>query len=731
MKKNALVLCLLLSPAFGMAQSNTNDTVRNIELSAAQIRSAKMNPLSEKALSTLQRSEIQKLNNAQDLPYLLQSISSVVVNSDAGTGTGYTGIRIRGADLTRINVTMNGVPVNDAESQTTYFVDMPDMLSSTKDIEVSKGVGMSKNGVGNFGAGIAINNLDVDNNNRSFQFQSDYASFHTFRRMLKAGTGLINNRFNATLRLSAVNSDGYIQRSASDLKSMQFTAKYIINAQSHLIFNYLNGSEKTGQAWNGVPADSLSTNPTFNELGLKSDGSYYKNQTDNYGQQYYQLFYDYRINSAFSLGAVGYYTKGKGYYEEYKMAQAYADYGLPNIIHQNDTITETDLIRRLWLDNDFYGARVHATYLSKKIDAGLYLNYQEYKGRHFGQVIWAQQGAPDNYQWYHLHAEKKEANAYGMLDYRFRKHWSLFGDLQIRNVQYDLFGFRNNPTLTNNLSYLFANPKLKLIYQDDRQSASLLLGIAQKEPNRDDVEAGKQALPKAEKLLDLELNYSRVFLRQFLVHVNVFGMRYHDQLVLTGKINDVGAYTRSNVDNSYRAGIELEGMWKPLSRWVEIGGNVAISQNKILNFVEYIDDYDQGTQIMNQYKKTDIAFSPNLIASGKVICYPLQPLRMNYWKGLSVTLFSKYVGQQFLDNTSNVGRKINDYTVHDLLLHLPLNIRNQTTLTIRGGLYNVFNKKYVANGYTYSYQYAQALTTVNYYYPQAGRRWTIGLGLSF
>jgi iron complex outermembrane receptor protein len=734
-KKIVFVLMMLNAcPVFSQKKNAVKtDTLRNIELPAAVVREVGpgSNSFSESATRKIDRKTIQRLNQAQDLPYLLNSVSSVVASSDAGTGTGYTGIRIRGADLTRINVTMNGVPVNDVESQATYFVNTPDILSSAQQVEVSKGVGNSKNGVGNFGAGISINNLDVNDLHPVFKYQTDFGSFNTLRQTLKASTGLINEHFTGTVRLSSIKSNGYIARSAADLKALQMTAKYQFDANTQLVFNYLRGREKTGQAWNGVAEDSLLTNRTYNELGMKSDGTFYNNQTDNYGQDYYQLFFDRKLNQHWALGSTLFYTKGKGYYEEYKTAQYYSDYGLSDYTPTPDTtIASTDLVRQLWLDNDFYGGRIYATYLSRKLDAGLYLNYNQYDGRHFGEVIWAQQGIDQNYRWYNLSAAKSDANLYTMLDYKATDHVSLFADLQYRNVQYTLNGFRKNPLIFHDLHYNFFNPKMKLTFKNYHHLLSVLAGIAQKEPNRDDIEAGAASLPKPEKLLNTELTYVYRPNAQLSFHTNVFGMFYKDQLVLTGKINDVGAYTRTNIDRSYRIGVEFEWMYRTRNRLFEMNVNLALSQNKILNFTEYVDDYDNGGQVQYWYAETDIAFSPSVIAGGRFSVFPLRSSE-HAIQDLSVDILPKYVGKQYLDNTTNAGRAIGAYFVSDVLLNCPFKLSEHTILNLRSGVYNMFNSLYEANGYTFSYIYGAQQTTQNYYYPQSGLRWMLGAGIEF
>ncbi|HMN32204.1 MAG TPA: TonB-dependent receptor [Chitinophagaceae bacterium] len=729
---------ILASNLFALSQTKDNsiqDTIRNIELPASYIiaqKSITSKMFKEQAGGYFDKKTIQKFNQGQDIPYLLNSISSVVSCSDAGAGVGYTGIRIRGADITRINVTLNGVPVNDAESQATFFVNTPDLLSSSQQIEVSKGIGNSKNGVGNFGAGIGINNLDVDYQNPSVSYSFDMGSFHTFKNTLKVSTGLIDNKLVATIRLSKISSDGYIERSSSDLKALQTTIKYLISPSSQLIFNMMKGSERTGQAWNGVPHDSLATHRTFNELGIMSNGNYYQNQTDNYAQDYYQLFFDKKVNSFWSIGSTLFLTKGQGYYEQYKIGQKYKNYGLSNYQPSPDTIiTKTDMIRQLWLKNNFYGARFYALYLKEKLNAGIYLNLNQYDGKHFGEIIWAQQGVNNHYRWYDLWASKTDANIYSMLEYKPTQTITLFGDLQYRNVNYLINGFRDNPTIQHNLVYHFFNPKIKATYKQHQTFVSLLVGMTQKEPNRDDIEASEKELPKHETLYDIELSLMQKIKSQFVIQANLFGMYYKDQLALTGQINDVGAYTRSNIDESYRYGIELELRYKSQNGLLEANGNIALSQNKMKAFTEYIDDYDQDIQIKNTYHLSDISFSPNVIVGGRLSIFPLRKSGVASFNNLSLDILPKYVGKQYLDNTSNENRKLNPYFISDVLLQIPFQLENKSLFNIRLGVYNIFNNLYSSNGYTYSYISNSQLTTQNYYFPQSGIRWMLGAQFSF
>jgi Outer membrane receptor proteins, mostly Fe transport len=710
MKKTILYAWVSMSSIYLTQAQNNEDTLRNIELPAATIKELKHSLLDDNKPKMIELKMIQRLNQGQDIPQLLNMQSSVLAQSDAGTGIGYTGLRIRGSDITRINVTMNGVPVNDPESQATFFVNTPDLLSSARQIEITKGVGSSKNGVANFGGAINLNTLDVDDEKPSLQYMTDAGTFNTFRNTLKVSSGLVNNKWVATVRLSSIESDGYVERSTSNLKSIQATGKYLLDEHTQLVFNFLKGREKTGQAWNGVPQDSLKTNRRFNGLGIKPDGTFYDNQTDNYGQDYYQLFFDKKLNSSFSFGTTLFYTRGKGYYEEYKMQQNYADYYLPYPIKGQDTLFNTDLIRQLWLDNHFVGGRLYGHYKSRLLDAALYINMNHYNGLHYGDVIWSEYAIPNKYRWYHLDAFKTDANIYGMLDYRVNKQLTLFADLQYRQVRYVLNGFRNNPDLRHDLHFRFFNPKAKITYRTERHLISMMAGIAQKEPNRDDIEAGATNLPKPEKLFNTELNYIYTPTKQIGFYTTLFGMFYKDQLVLSGKINDVGAYTRTNIERSYRAGVEQEVIWKPTSRIIELALNFSLSENRILNFTEYIDNYDEGNQIVNQYEKTHIAFSPACIAGGRVSYFPLHKNHQHLFQELSIDLIPKYVSKQYLDNTSNENKIIPAYSQTDIVIQCPIKLRS-VHLTPRIGIYNVLNQQIVTNGYTFSYIYQQQLMT--------------------
>lgn len=701
------------------------DTTRKFnELTLVEVRSIRAPKNSPFARTDISKQEIVKQNLGQDVPVLLQFTPSAVTTSDAGTGIGYTGLRIRGTDPTRINVTFNGMPVNDPEEQATFFVDIPDIASSTSSIQVQRGVGTSTNGAGAFGGTVSISNLQ-QMDTAGVMYSSSYGSFNTFKNTLVAGSGLLKGGFQFDVRLSKVSSDGYIKRSAADLKAMQFTAGWTPNDRTSVHFLFMPGTEKTGQAWNGVMQDSLKTNRTYNELGMRADGTFYNNQTDNYLQNYYQLFADHRFGSRINLHTGLFLTRGKGYYQEYKTGdyfagEYYADYGLPNVVSPSgaDTITNTDLIRRLWLDNYYYGGVFALNYATDKTVVTLGGGWNQFQNLSYGNIIWAQHGGvPDNYKWYQVDAQKNDANLYLKAQHTIGK-LSLFGDMQYRNVAYFMNGFRKNPALRYAVDYNFFNPKAGASYSystdklTNRTYGSFAIG--NREPGRSAFEAAPGKLPKPERLYDYELGNELVF-HHFSAGVNLYYMDYKDQLILTGQINDVGAYTPTNVARSYRAGIELMAGYEVAS-WMKLYGNLTLSQNKIKDFTEYIDNYDSTAQRVVYHGTTDISFSPNVISA---VTLSLMPLHKGA-HSLSLDITWKYVGKQYLDNTSTNSRNIDPYNFANVLVRYSVKTKTFKEITATLGLYNIYNTMYSNNGYTFSYIYGGTFSTYNYYYPQAG-----------
>ncbi len=699
-------------PLWNISLEKNNRLMRPIEIRA--VRAGEKAPFTNNSIGA---GEIEKLNLGQDIPFILNQTPSVVINSDAGNGIGYSGIRIRGTDATRINVTLNGIPYNDAESQGSFFVDLPDFVSSVNSIQVQRGVGTSSNGAGAFGA--TINMATNELNEKPYgELNNSFGSFNSWKNTVKAGTGLLDNHFTVDARLSRISSDGYVDRAASDLKSFYLSGAYL-NGNSSLRVNILSGKEKTYQAWYGVPENLLATNRTFNSAGSEKPGEPYDNETDNYQQDHYQLFFNHRISEKWSFNASLFYTRGKGYYEQYKAEESFGDYGLSNPVIENDTIRSTDLVRQLWLDNHFYGNIFSVQYKKNKTEMIIGGGWNRYDGNHYGKIIWAQAGIPKDYVWYDLDALKTDFNLYTKRQQEFENHFGVFADVQYRRVNYDLFGFRNNPDLIVKNTWNFINPKFGITYSQNDWFAYLSYAVANKEPNRDDFEAGQNQQPKHETLHDVELGIEK---RNYLFSwgATAYYMKYRNQLVLTGKVNDVGAYTRTNIPDSYRMGLELQARWRP-EDWFNISGNISFSENKVLDFVEYFDDYDNGGQKTKSYDKTDISFSPALTGGGTISFMPV--------KHLELSLLCKYVGRQYLDNTSNKNRSLDPFYTQDVRVIYTINNNLFREIVLLLQVNNVFNKLYEPNGYSFSYIYGGEFITENYYYPMSGTNFMVGVNV--
>lgn len=718
MKKIVLSLALSLAGIMLFAQLNKkfNDTTLLFPIEVSAVRAADKAPF---AKTNLTKKEIERNNLGQDLPFLLNQTPSIVINSDAGNGIGYTGMRIRGSDGTRINLTLNGIPYNDAESQGTFLVNLPDFSSSANSIQIQRGVGTSTNGAGAFGASINLSTNEV-NNEFNAELNNSYGSFNTWKNTFKVSSGLIGKHFTIDGRLSNITSDGYIDRAKSDLKSYYFSTAYI-DAKSSIRLNIFSGKEKTYQAWNGVSESDLKNNRTFNAAGQEQPGKPYENETDNYTQTHYQLFFNHQFNPYWKANVTLFLTKGAGYYEQYKAGAKLLDYGVPNYVDAAfNTIKKTDLIRRLWLDNDFYGTTFSVQHQKNNTQFTAGGGWNNYEGRHFGNIIWAKvtDAVPANFKWYNLTATKKDFSLFTKWTEQWGAHWQSYADIQVRSIQYNMNGFRNNPTLNVNNSYTFINPKAGITYSNKNWQAYLSYAIAGKEPNRDDFEAGVANQPKAETLYDTELGFEKKSTK-FTYGANLYYMKYNNQLVLTGKINDVGAYTRSNIPNSYRLGIELTGKIK-INEWVNASANAAFSQNKVMDFTEYIDDFVNGGQVINQYQKTTISFSPAVVAGYSINFIPV--------KNAEISLVGKQVSRQYLDNTSQKSRSLNGYYVQDIRLSYLLEKKFFKATNIIMQLNNVLNKKYEPNGYTYSYL-AGGLVTENYYFPMAQFNMMVGINV--
>ena len=696
-----------------------NETALNIQLKSVQlflqpleVKALRANAAAPFAKTNFSKDDIVKNNLGQDLPFILNQTPSMYVSSDAGTGVGYTYMHIRGSDATRINVTLNGIPYNDAESQGTYFVDLPDFSSSVNSIQIQRGVGTSSNGTGAFGATINLSTNEF-NEKPYAEINNTYGSFNTWKNTIKAGSGLLGGHFTVDARVSNITSDGYIDRASSNLQSFAFSAAYI-NKNSSLRFNIFSGKEKTYQAWYGVPDYLLATDRTYNPAGTEKPGTPYSNETDNYWQDHYQLFFNHSFNTKWSFNTAIFLTYGRGYYEEYKAAQAFTDYNLPVI--GNDT---TDLIRQRWLSNYFYGQIVSLQYKNKNDEFIIGGGWTRYDGQHYGKVIWTQVGNVSDFEYYRYPALKTDENIYAKWQHKINNHFSTYADLQYHHIYHSMTGFEGNADLHIGRSFDFINPKAGITYYNNGTQIFLSYALGQKEPNRDDFQASLLQQPSAEKLNDFELGIEKKN-NNYHVGATVYYMLYKDQLVLTGKINDVGSYTRTNVPNSYRLGIELQSGYI-FTKWLNANVNLSFSRNKIKDFTEFIDNWDYGLQNTVVHHNTDISFSPSVIGGATINILPA--------KNFEIGLLCKYVSKQYLDNAQNEDRILNSFYTQDIKFNYTIKNKIFKEWNFIAQVNNVFNKKYEPNGWTYAYISNGALTTSNGYYPMAGTNILFGLNI--
>jgi iron complex outermembrane receptor protein len=699
--------------------------------------------------SEVTKEEIALRNLGQDVPFLLRFTPSMVATSDAGAGVGYTGMRIRGSDATRINVTVNGIPVNDSESHGTFWVNMPDFASSVNNIQVQRGVGTSTNGAAAFGATISMQ-TSLPSEEAYAQVDNSFGSFNTRKHTVIYNTGLIKDKWSFEGRLSQIASDGYLDRASSDLKSYYLAAGYYGDKTTIKALTFA-GKEVTYQAWYGSPEAKLNNYVQGIEDVIDLGGEYateeqidnlknsdrrfnyylYDNEVDNYQQDNYQLHLNHTFSSKFNVNASAHYTYGRGYFEQYRNQDDLADYGISAIVLNDTTISATDLIRRRWLENHFYGVTYSANYQNGNWITTLGGGYNYYDGDHFGEIIWAQYAGDSDIRdrYYDNYGRKGDFNIYSKTNFQLSKKLNLFADLQLRSIDYHTKGVDNDLRIIDTGGdYLFFNPKFGATYNlSQRASLYGSYAVGNREPVRTDfTDAQNGQTPKHETLRNLEVGY-RVNASNFQLSANYYLMDYRNQLVPTGALNDVGSSLRANVDRSYRTGVEIEGGVQ-ISRLLQVAGNVSFSENKIKTFDEVQYDYAfefgaEGYEVKNEYQDTDIAFSPNVVAGGMVTLTPIE--------GFSVQLAGKYIGEQYLDNTSNKDRLISDYLINDLILDYKFSVKSVDQIGISVMVNNLFNVKYSSNGYTWGYLYDGFLYQQNNQYPQAGINFLAGLSLKF
>jgi iron complex outermembrane recepter protein len=662
---------------------------------------------------------LEKNNLGQDLPYLLNWTPSVVTTSDAGNGIGYSGMRIRGSDQTRVNVTINGIPYNDAESQGVFWVDIPDIAASTQNIQIQRGVGTSTNGAGAFGGSVNLQTLNLRNEPYG-QIEASIGSFNTRKFSAQAGTGLIKNHWIFEGKLSNISSDGYIDRASSDLKSYYGSGSYV-GKNTVLKLLAFGGRERTYQSWYGVDSATLVNDRTYNSAGWvsKPDGStrfFYEDQVDNYAQDNFQLHLSQSLGTGISLNTAVHYTYGRGYFEEYMdVNQGWETsldfYNLPPVAIGDTVITDTDLIRRKWLDNDFYGITANLDYNVGKSNFVFGLAANRYEGSHFGELIWARYASTSEtgYRYYQNESIKDDFTVYAKLNYKLSQRIILFGDLQYRGVKYTRIFSEGPTTVIFPDKFNFFNPKVGGTYHVSEVSdLYITLAVGNKEPNRTDfLDNASGEKPKAETLYDLELGYRRRGINSAYEVVGYY-MYYLNQLVLTGELNNVGFPIRENVGKSYRAGIELSAQFNLATKW-RWRPNLTLSSNKNLDYV--FEDSPGNLKTEN----TNISFSPQSIAASEFSYLPL--------KSLEISLLSKYVGRQFLTNTGLERLSLDSYFVNDLRIRYNLYPKGIKELGFTLLVNNILGEEYVSNGYVWFGS--------PYYFPQAGRNFLLGMRVKF
>ncbi len=720
------------------------------EITVSSLRATDKSPV---AYTNIDKETLSKSNLGQDIPYLLSMTPSFVASSDAGTGIGYTGFRIRGTDATRINITINGIPYNDPDEQGAYWVDIPDFASSLQSIQVQRGVGTSTNGAGAFGANL---NLQTENyaQKASGETSITYGSFNTLKETVKASSGLINGHWDIDTRLSSVKSDGYIDRGSVDMKSYFVQAGYY-DEHTTIKFVTFGGTEKTYHAWNGVPADSLATHRTYNPCGFMGNDAngkplYYQNQTDNYTQTNYQLLGVHSFSPEFNINAGLHYTRGEGYYEEYNKDTpdnpvVIEQYSLVPYTVNGTVITNSDLVTQKKMSNDFTGGVFSLNYQKNKLTAQLGGAANYYWGDHFGDVIWVK-----NYignilpitEFYRSSVTKLDANIYLKANYELTSKLNLSADLQYRKVNYTLKGANDQwddatgamQILDVDKHFNFFNPKVGVYYRpDNNNDVYASLAIANREPTRTNYTDGNSSTwPTSERLYDSEVGY-KYHNELFSLGVNGYLMYYHNQLLLTGKIDDMGEMLTENIPTSYRSGIELMGSIKPVE-WLRWDASVTVSHNRVINYTEYANIYDNDQdwnwvgQKQNVIGNAPIAFSPELLANSM----------FTFTKGnLEVGLQSQYVGKQFVDNTGSDERSLKAYVLNNLRLSYDLPVKGIRGIGLTIIVNNLLNEQYSSNAYVWdSYYFRDSSTpSARYndirYFPQAGTNFLASITLKF
>ncbi|APX99156.1 TonB-dependent receptor [Lacinutrix venerupis] len=717
------------------AQEIKQDSTKIETLDEVLIKSLRVDANSPITHSNVTKEELEKRNLGQDIPILLNYLPSVVTTSDAGAGVGYTGIRVRGVSAQSTNITINGIPYNDSESLGTFWVNLGDFSSSVESLQLQRGVGTSTNGSGAFGASINVL-TDAASKEANGEIANSFGSYNTRKHTVKYSTGLIDNHIEISGRLSQINSDGYIDRAESDLKSYYLQGSYIDDNTLIKAITF-GGHEVTYQAWNGFDPDqieSLGENPnidenrTFNVSGAyfneNGELQFYDNEVDNYKQDHYQLHWNQKFNNNWSTNLGLNYTYGRGYFEQYKEDEDFETYGFDEITIGGETINETDVIRRRWLDNDFYALNASVNYKDEKLNMNTGVFYSSYHGEHFGEVIWSQFASNSEIRdrYYDGNGDKYDFSVFAKATYQLNNKLSLFGDLQYRSVNYDTSGINSDLELFEiDKSFSFFNPKAGLSYNlNNKNNFYFSYARANREPNRDDFKNNEDVKP--EQLNDFELGW-RFKNSNLIFNANVYYMLYNEQLVLTGELDDVASPLRDNSGKSSRLGLELEAVVKITDQF-SIQPNVTLSSNKNDETIASID----GALV--NLGRTDISFSPDVVASNALVFKPMENLQLSF--------LSKYVGEQFMSNTEAELSKLESYFVNDFNVTYEIKTNKIFKSILLSGLVNnIFGEEYISNGFYYTYDdtwsVAGETTTIEGvgYYPQATTNFLVGATLKF
>lgn len=703
-------------------------------LDAAIISTVRAKNTTPSTFSNIDKKQIKSLDQSKDFPFLLNMTTSTVISSDAGNGIGYTGIRVRGIDPTRVNISVNGIPINDAESQGMFWVNMPDLASSTESIQIQRGVGTSTNGTAAFGASVNIRTNELTKK-RFTLVNLGTGSFNTQRVSLLHNTGRLSNDWAFQLRGSLIQSDGFIDRATSDLKSLNLiAAKYW--KKSVFKTNIMLGSERTYQAWNGIPEELFRGDLSSLSLGnSKTYNAYtYENQVDNYSQNHYQFFFDHKFNNFLKFSTAAYVTTGEGYFEQFRDDEEFSNYNIDSIQLNGDTALSGDVVRRRWLDNTLVGGIANLTYTKNKLETVVGGGYNQYSGRHFGEAIATEFTAYEalNSIYYDNDATKTDGNFYVRQSYNYN-NLIPYIDLQYRFVDYNFLGLNDSAGSSTlpadqqlsqqTVNFQFFNPKVGLTYLLGNHTFYGVFAVGNREPVRDDfTDNASRTRPKHESMENIEIGY-RFARGRKQINVNLYNMQYQNQLVLSGAVNDVGAAVRTNVKNSYRRGIELDFQY-PLTKRLQAGGNLTLSLNKIAEIRERVSPFDTLSVTLEKvYKNTDIAFSPNTIA--------VAMLSYKASDKFTINANGKYVGQQYLDNTQSDERSLDAFTNVDLSLnYISKDIKGAKELNIGLYLNNILNQNYAPNGYTFSGIVNGERLDFNYLYPMARFNWMMKVSVT-